>query len=474
MIIGRESEIRRLRMAMDSEYSEFIAVYGRRRIGKTFLIKEAFGYSFAFSHSGLAKGDMKMQLAEFSKSMVLSGLVENRRYRPKNWSDAFFELECALDRLPAGKKVVFLDEVPWMDTRKSNFVGALEHFWNGWCTMRKDIVLIVCGSATSWIVSKILKDHGGLHNRLTDQIRLRQFTLRECERMSQAKGLSYSRQQILEAYMILGGVPFYWDKLERGKSVDQNVDQLYFGSAAPFNDEFDQLYASLFKHPEGHIAVVTALGTKKCGMTREEIIKRAHLDDGGAVSKVLSELESCGFIRSYTLPGKKVRGSVYQLIDNFTLFYFRFMSGGRNRRSGEWLSQCASTARRAWNGLAFERVCLEHVDLLKRALGISGVRTVEYAWFRRGGDGRDGAQIDLLIKRADNAVNICEMKYASEAYAIDAEESRGIAHRREAFIADESFRGSVFVTLVSPYGAVHNVAWNEIQNEVTLDDLFAE
>jgi len=472
MIIGREVELWRLRAARESEYSEFIAVYGRRRVGKTFLIKEAYEYSFAFSHAGLAKGNMKMQLNEFAKSMSLQGLAK-KRLCLKNWSDAFFALERALAQLPEGKKVVFLDEVPWMDTRKSNFVGALEHFWNGWCTMRKDIVLIVCGSATSWIVSKILKDHGGLHNRLTDQIRVRPFTLRECEQMSAAKGLGFSRQQILEGYMVLGGVPFYWEKLERGQSVDQNIDRLFFGPEAPFNDEFEQLYASLFKQPEGHISVVTALGTKRCGMTREEILEVARLDDGGAVSKVLGELESCGFIRAYTMPGKKVRGSVFQLIDNFTLFYFKFMSGGRNRRSGEWLSQCVSPVRRVWNGLAFELVCLEHSYCIKRALGISGIRTVEHAWNRRGTADRTGAQIDLLIWRADRAVNICEMKYASEAYEIDSEEARRIAHRRNAFIEDEAFNGSVFVTLVTPYGGVRNAAWNDIQGEVTLADLFA-
>lgn len=471
MIIGREAEIKRLRKAMKSEYSEFIAVYGRRRVGKTFLIKEAYDYSFTFSHAGLARGDLRHQLAEFAKSMVLAGLAESR-LKLASWSDAFFALECALAKLPVAKKVIFLDEVPWMDTRKSNFVSALEHFWNGWCTMRKDIVLVVCGSATSWIVSKILKNHGGLHNRLTDQIWLRPFCLRECEQMSVSKGLSLSRQQILDGYMVLGGIPFYWEKLERGLSMDQNIDRLFFGPEAPFVDEFAQLYASLFKNPEGHIAVVTALGTKKCGMTREELLAATKLEDGGGVSHVLEELESCGFIRAYYAPGKKIRNCVYQLIDNFTLFYFKFMSGGRNRRAGDWLAQCVAPVRNVWNGLAFELVCLEHLSQMKRALGISGVRTAECAWRRCGTAEREGAQIDLLIQRADRCVNVCEMKYATDAYALDTEESRRIAHRRSAFIEDEAYRGSVFTTLVTPHGLVHNAAWNEVQSEVTLDDLF--
>ena len=413
-----------------------------------------------------------MQLAEFANSLERQGLKSRRKL--KSWSDAFFALECGLEKLSVGKKVVFLDELPWMDTPKSNFVAALDHFWNGWCAFRKDIVLIVCGSATSWIVGKILKDHGGLHNRLTDQIHLQPFQLSECEMMVHAKGLPLSRQQVLDGYMVFGGVPFYWEKLDKTQSLDQNVDRIFFGPSAPLADEFAQLYASLFKNPTAHIAVVTALGMKKVGMTREEIITSTHLDDNGALSKVLDELEVCGFVRSYRAPGKKTRGSVYQLIDNFTLFYFKFMADGGNRREGVWLSRVASPERNAWNGLAFELVCLEHLKHIKRALGISGVVTEEYAWRRKGRDGASGAQIDLLISRADHVANICEMKYASEPYEIKAEEDRLLKHRREAYIEDETYTGSVFITLVTPHGVMRNAHWNDIQSEVTLDDLFAD
>ena len=472
MIIGRENELKRIRKSLTSEYSEFIAVYGRRRVGKTFLIKEALDYNFAFCHSGVAKGDKALQLREFSNSLELHGMKSRRKL--KSWSDAFFALELGLERLPTGKKVVFLDELPWMDTARSDFVGALEHFWNGWCSLRKDIVLIVCGSATSWIVGKILKDHGGLHNRLTDQIHLQPFTLRECERMAYAKGLPLSRQQVLDGYMVLGGVPYYWDKLEKAESIDQNVDRLFFGPDSPLGDEFDQLYASLFKNPAAHIAVVTALGSKKMGMTREELLRETGLDDGGAFSKVLDELEVCGFIRSYTLPRAKTRGATYQLIDNFTLFYFKFMAHGANRLAGGWLSKVSSQERRAWNGLAFKLVGLEHSDCIKRALGIGGIQTEEHTWRRIGGADGERAQIDLLIRRADRAVNICEMKYASEPYAIKAEEHRKILHRREAFIEDEKFKGSVFVTAVTPHGLVRNEHGNDVQSEVTLNDFFKE
>ena len=274
--------------------------------------------------------------------------------------------------------------------------------------------------------------------------------------------------------MVLGGIPFYWEKLERSQSMDQNVDRLFFGPEAPLTDEFDQLYASLFKNPTSHIAVVTALGAKKIGLTREELSLETGLENCGALTKVLDELEACGFIRAYTMPGKRRKGSVFQLIDNFSLFYFKFMAGDANRHSGAWLSKVASQERRIWNGLSFELVCLEHIGQIKRALGISGIQTEEHAWYRKGDGVREGAQIDLLVKRADRAVNICEMKFADDEFEIKADEGRKIAHRRNAFIEDEGFRGSVFVTMVTPHGVRRNEYWNNIQSEVTLDDLFKE
>lgn len=470
MLIGREKEVERLKNALNSERSEFVAVYGRRRVGKTFLIKETLGKKLAFFHSGLAHRNKAAQLAEFSKSLELFGMKAERRIH--NWSDAFYVLQKGLSSCRASRKVVFLDELPWMDTRKSDFVSALEHFWNGWCFMRNDIVLVVCGSATSWIVGKIIKNHGGLHNRLTDQIRLSPFTLSECELMARAKGLAYSRQQILEGYMVLGGVPYYWERMDRTKSMDQNIDWLFFGDDAPLADEFDQLYASLFVNPGGHLKIVEALSTKKAGMTREEVLTSTKMEDNGAVTKILAELAACGFVRMYRSPGKKSRGTVYQLIDNFTLFYYRFLAGGGNGSAGMWLSLASSRERDVWNGLAFERVCLEHLEQIKKSLGISGIRTEAYAWRRRGGDDVGGAQIDLLISRADKAVNICEMKYSQEEYSISEAEHSKMIRRRNAYIEETKFNGSVFLTMVTPHGVRKNAYWNDIQSEVTLDDLF--
>ena len=475
MLIGRENEVGVLKGALVSESSEFIAVYGRRRVGKTYLVREAYEGRFSFYHTGIANAGRKVQLERFAKSLQKQGLASGKI--PANWYDAFDMLEVGLSKLPQGKKVVFIDELPWMDSQKSNFVSAIEAFWNGWASARNDIVLVVCGSATSWMTAKLIKARGGLHNRLTHRIRLEPFTLAECERFLTARGIVATRLQTLEYYMVMGGVPYYWNYIEKGKSPAQNIDTMFFAPNGELRGEYEQLYASLFRRPQRHVAIVTALGTKKAGMTRAELLKATESTDNGAFGKALSELVECGFVRRYRIPGKKKHDAVFQLIDNFTLFHFRFLADLDDDGGGTWTDMQNTPAINAWRGLSFERVCLAHAEQIKRALGISGIRTRLYAWRSSrsvdgGGNDVPGAQIDLLIERSDNAVNICEMKYSSGVYEIDREESRRMLNRRDRFAAEGGCKGAVYLTFVTTCGLVHNAYWNDVQSEVTLDDLF--
>lgn len=384
MIVGREVELAKLKAAADSAKSEFVAVYGRRRIGKTFLIRQAFG-NFAFEHTGIRKRGTAKQLEEFAKSLSSQGYPRCRR--PSDWYAAFDFLKELLMGKGEGKKVVFLDECPWMDTPKSDFVGALDHFWNGWASARNDILLIICGSATSWVIEKIVNDYGGLHNRLTRQIYLRPFTLAECEALVRANGNVMSRDQILEGYMVMGGVPYYWDLLRKDISLAQNIDELFFAPHGDLSDEFDHLFLALFRKPQLYISVIRALGTKKCGMTRNEILAATHSKGNGYLSRVLKELAQCDFIRVYSEPGRRKRDLIYQLIDNYVLFYFRFIDGQPNQMPNFWSVSQTTLAVRVWCGLAFERVALQHIDAIKMKLGISGVVTRIYGWrFRADGD----------------------------------------------------------------------------------------
>lgn len=464
MIIGRASEISLLKSAKNANQSDFIAVFGRRRVGKTFLIREALQNKFAFYHTGIAGACRQEQLARFAASMRKYGLPIAKV--PKNWFEAFDALETTLSTLGSGKKIIFLDELPWMDTQKSNFVSALESFWNGWASARNDILLIVCGSAISWITSKIINNRGGLHNRLTHRIRLEPFTLHECEHYLQSRGIVATRMQILEYYMAMGGVPYYWSFIDKARSPSQNLDALFFSTNGELRDEYDHLYASLFKNPLRHMAIVSALGTKKVCMTREELLAATKLSDNGAFGIALEELVSCGFLRRFRMPGKKKRDLVYQLIDNYTLFYYRFLSQLDVDESGSWQAQQNEPKVNVWRGLSFERVCLQHLEQIKAGLGISGIRTKAYAWRS------SKAQIDLLIERGDDAVNVCEMKYSSGEYVLTRDEHDKILNRREAYCQEENPKGAVYLTLITPKGLVRNAHGNDIQSVVTLDALF--
>ena len=470
MIIGRNEELKKLRSAMDSDKSEFIAVYGRHRIGKTFLIRQAYG-SFAFEHTGLRKRGMAKQLEEFARSLSHQGYP--RCPKPKDWYEAFDLLRESLLGKGEGRKVVFLDECPWMDTAKSDFVGALDHFWNGWASARTDIVLVICGSATSWVIEKIVDDYGGLHNRLTRQVYLRPFTLAECEAMVRAKGIVMNRDQLLEGYMIMGGVPYYWDLLQKGMSLAQNVDALFFAEHGELSDEFDHLFVALFRKPEPYIAVIRALAMRKRGLSRDEIIKAAALTGNGMLTKTLNELAQCDFIRTYCEPGKKSRDRIYQLIDNYTLFYFRFIDGKANLMPNFWTVSRGTQAVRIWCGLAFERVALQHVEAIKRKLGISGVITSVYGWrFRADDDDEDGAQIDLVLERNDQVVNLCEMKHTAAPFEITDEYDRRLMIKREVYRKETGTASAIHLTMVSAHGLKENANANDIQSVVTQDDLF--
>lgn len=475
VLIGRENERKRLRDLLETDKSEFVAVYGRRRIGKTFLIRESYGYQFAFEHTGLRKGGIKKQLKAFREKLCKCGYKSCPNL--KDWAEAFLRLGELLEMKPNGKKVVFLDECPWLDTARSGFLDELDHFWNDWCTMRKDIVLVICGSAASWIVEKVIDNYGGLHNRLTRQVYLRPFTLHECEDMARAKGIVFNRRQILECYMVMGGVPYYWDLLDKSLGLAQNIDALFFRRKGELSEEFDHLYSSLFRIPEPYLKVISALGKKRYGLTRDEIVAVTKIPSSGNLTKVLKALVQCDFVRTYCLPGRSSRECIYQLVDNFTIFHQRFLDDKANRMENFWSVSENSQPVRIWCGLAFERVALQHEDQIKRKLGISGVVTRTYGW-RYAADGKDenGAQVDLVLDRNDRVVNICEVKYrrGEELYAISDEENRDLVNKREAYVRDTGTTSAVHLTMITVNGVRHNAAWNDIQSEVTLDDLFKE
>jgi len=471
MIIGRKQEIDILNSTIQDDYSHFVAIYGRRRIGKTFLIREVFNYRFTFQHSGLSEGGLKEQLFAFEASIRDAG--GNPAKKRKNWLEAFEDLKDVIRSSSEKKKIIFIDELSWMDTQNSDLMVALENFWNGWASARRDVVLIVCASATSWMLSKVVHNKGGLYNRLTEQIHLESFSLAECEEYVKSKGMAFTRNQILHYYMVFGGIPFYWGFLEKGLSIQQNIDKILFAKNAPLADEFKYLYASIFKNPENYIKIISTLATKKVGMTREEIIENSGLANSGELTTRLEELESCGFIRKYDAYGMKKKNAVYQLIDNYTLFYYQFLF---DKPTDEhfWTNLINTPLINTWQGLAFERVCLEHVNQMKQKLGISGVQTEVNSWYCKADEakGIKGSQIDLLIVRKDQVINLCEMKYSNSDYIVSADVDSDIRAKIQDFQKATKTKYAIYPTLVTTYGMVNNSYSGNIQAVITLDDLF--
>lgn len=471
MIIGREKELEQLHRAFNSEKAELVAVYGRRRIGKTYLIHNAFS-NFFFSYTGAYGVSTIEQLCYFHEALVKHGFTAAET--PRNWHEAFNHLRDFIESSKAKRKVIFIDELPWMDSPRSGFVSAFEHFWNGWGALRNDILFIICGSASSWIIEKIFRNKGGLHNRVTYRIHLNQFSLHEVELFTSHYKMGYSRNQIMEGYMVMGGVPFYWSKIQPSKSITQNINDLFLNPDGELRYEFNELYASIFNRPEKYISVIEALSTKKKGLTRDEIVKATKLGNNGHLSSILEDLVECGFIRKYCHTDKRLKDAIYQLVDCYTLFYYQFVEKAHGTDEEYWLKLQTTPKYNTWCGLAFERICLLHSRQIKRGLGISGIMANIYAWHTPKTADHDGIQIDMLIDRADNVVSICEMKYAPYGYKMTETEVKKLQTRRNVFAESMPKRKGLQVVLITSNGVIGNHHSDIVQQVLTADILFAE
>lgn len=476
MIIGRDEPQKILRKSLISKESEFIAVYGRRRIGKTFLVKKVFGTSFAFTYTGVEDYNTRQQLGEFYRSLLDQGLPKSSR--PLNWFDAFALLRKLLELKSKSKEseeknVVFLDELPWMDAKGSDFLKALGHFWNDWAAWTTDVVLVICGSATSWMINKVFRNRGGLYNRVTQQIELSPFSLHECEVFCMQNNFGWSRYMITEAYMILGGVPHYWKMLDPSQSLYANIDRLFFSERAPMKVEYHALYSSMFSFPEKYESVISALVNKKKGLTAKDISICSGIGMSASLTKILENLTMCGFVRQISQPTKQQRGIVYQLTDNYTLFYHEYVLK-RKERPNYWYMNHASGEHAAWRGLAFERVCAQHISQIQKALGISGVYCKQFSWVAPKTEEYPGMQVDLVIDRADGIVNLCEVKFTEDPFAITPEYLQKLKLRRGRYQSEVAPKKGVHLTVITSAGVVHNPQKLEINSFVSLDDLFAE
>jgi uncharacterized protein len=483
-LVARFSEKVQLDEAMRSPQAELIAVYGRRRVGKTFLIRQHFAKSICFELVGIHDATLAIQLGSFASALKDAKSKPGKRSSretpesPADWHQAFAQLRgFVAPRLRLRKKqVVFFDELPWLAARRSGFLPAFEHFWNSWGAQQSQLVVVVCGSAASWMLDKIVSQRSGLHNRVTRRIRVEPFSIADAHTLLQRRGVNLGHYQTVELYMALGGIPFYLAQVRKSESAAQNIDRLCFSRDGLLRSEFDNLYASLFEQSERHENVVKVLATKRSGLTRGELLAATNIGSGGAATKVLNELEQSGFIFQIPQLGHLSRDSRYWLADEYSLFYLTWIAKLPSGEKGTWMSRQGTPAWRAWSGLAFEAVCLKHVAAIKHALGIAGVATVASSWSHRtkSGAANAGAQIDLVIDRADRTTNLCEMKFSETEFVVDKSYAAKLLHKRNTFRTETLSKKALLVTLVTTFGVRDNDHARGVVNQsVTLDALFA-
>lgn len=475
-MIGREKEKKELEKLYASGQAEMVAVYGRRRVGKTYLVDEVLRGKITFRHAGLSPtgepvGLLRAQLDHFYNSLKLYGL-ENEQ-RPGNWLDAFFMLEKLLQNIDDGsRQVVFLDELPWLDSPRSGFIRAFEGFWNTWGCHRNNLMVVICGSANSWMMNELINNHGGLYGRVTHEIKLSPFTLAECEAFYSSKNIPFSRYDIVQSYMIFGGIPYYMGYMDEELSLAQNVDRVFFDKNAPLKSEYDRLFESVFKNPEVIKSIVELLYTRNMGYTRKEIAEKLQVADGGHLTKNLNALTASDFVTRYVPFGLSKREEYYKLIDPFCMFFLHFVKRQTEKNNYFWQQNSTMPGIVAWRGLAFENVCFNHIPQIKNALGISGVITSESAWTKKADD-EEGMQIDLLIIRKDNVVNMCEIKFYSDDFVVSKEYYRTIQRRSEKLQAMLSPKTAVYSTLITSYGLKKNEYSSVFIKTINFDNLFS-
>ncbi|MFK7832007.1 MAG: ATP-binding protein [Winogradskyella sp.] len=469
-MVGREKERQIMHNLLQSKEAELLALIGRRRIGKTYLIRETYKAHLQFEITGIQDAHLNQQLQNFSTQLTDYSKSPIPLQTPSSWPDAFTQLKIYLEQLPSSKKtVLFFDELPWLASQRSGFLQAFAHFWNNWAS-KQPIIIVICGSAASWMIDHVVNHKGGLHNRITKLIKLQQFSLKETEAYLISRAIKLSRYQITQIYMVMGGIPHYLKGIQSGLSAAQNIDNMCFQNHGLLKNEFSNLYAALFKNADNHIHIVTCLAKKWKGLSRQDILKLSQLKDGGTFSKLLEELETSGFITSYLPFENKKKDTLYRLSDAYSLFYLKFIKG---KRHTSWMALSQSQAWKSWTGYAFESLCLQHDNELKKALGISGIYSETSSYLKKADDESSGFQIDMLIDRSDQVISVCEMKFYASEFTITKSYAQTLRQKLTGFKEATKTKKQLFLVMVSTYGITDNMHKIDlVSNDISLNDLF--
>ena len=473
IFVGRAKEQEILREALDSKEAEMVAVIGRRRVGKTFLIKETYRENIVFDITGLQHAPLKEQLDNFAFRIGRQAKSKFPVATPTSWLKAFMLLIEYLETLDlAKKKVIFLDELSWLATHKSGFLRGLGFFWNSWA-VNQNVVVVICGSAASWMIKKVVNHRGGLHNRITRRIHLEPFILAETKAYLESRNIHFNHYHIVQLYMAMGGVPHYLKEIRASRSAVQNIDAICFSSLGLLRTEFDNLYSSLFENAENHIKAIRALATSQKGLTRSDIIKASGLSEGGRTTGLLDELIHSGFVSAYYPYGKKKKSKLYRLTDEYSLFYLRFIENKKQEGAGTWQYFSQTQEYKTWSGYAYENVCLKHISQIKKALGITGVYSLSSSFYKKGTASERGTQIDLLIDRNDHVINLAEIKFYNKEFSLTKEDAERLRQKMWVFQEASKTNKQLFLTLITTFGLKHNqYSLGLVQQVLKLEDLF--
>lgn len=474
-LIGRTREITVLQEALTSQEAEMVSVIGRRRVGKTFLIRQVYKDAICLEVEGIQNAPRKEQLKDFIARLNRAAKPEKAFKVPDSWLDAFYLLIDYLETLDLSRKrVIFFDELPWLATHRSGFLRALGMFWNSWAS-RNNVVVVICGSAASWMIQQVVNHKGGLHNRITKRLHLKPFTLAETQQYLMSRNVLLDYYQIAQIYMAMGGVPHYLKEVKAGKSAIQNVQDICFSETGLLKDEFSRLYPALFDNPDSHITVIRTLFQKKQGMTRKEIIQQSKLPSGGGTTKVLDELVISGFITSFTAYQKKSKDRLYRISDEYSLFYLQFIEHKVYEGDGTWQRLSQTQTYKSWSGYAFENICLKHISQIKQVLGISGVYSISSSFQKKGKKDEKGTQIDLLIDRNDHVINLFEIKFYNTTFTLDQNGAEQLRDKLRIFQESTNTKKQLFWGIITSFGLQHNQhSLGLIQQVISLADLFEE
>jgi predicted AAA+ superfamily ATPase len=471
-MVGRITERQEMLELLVSNKAEMLAMYGRRRVGKTFLIKNVYKDHIAFEFTGTQHASLQNQLFKF-KEKIITHFGESANSKDiKSWYDAFEALKNGMKTNVDKKQVIFFDELPWICGNRNTFINELSYWWNDWAAYQ-NIVVVLCGSAASWMVQKVLNHKGGLHNRVTKRINLHPFTLAESKLFLESQEVKWDHYQVIQFYMAVGGIPIYLQEAKKNETVTQTIDRIFFTKDSFMRTEYNNLYAALFNNYQNHVDVIKTLAEKWSGMTRQEVIAKTKFKDGGGLTKVLEELETASFIIATPSYKKHKKDIVYRLADEYSLFYLKFIDNKTTLGKNEWLKHFGSAKYKIWSGYAFENLCIKHAEAIKMALGISGIHTETSCFIFRADAENDGFQIDLLINRADQAMNLCEIKFYSDDFRMTDEYADKLRSRREQFRYLTKTKKQLFNTIITTFGIKHSPAsLGQIDQVITMDKLF--